>query len=462
MKQKLRTKLTFSFALVVLLTITLISLLSNHFVSQQFEGYMLKQQEQKVNGLATILSHQYDSVLESWNADSVYTIGMYALNEGYIIKVYDSKNSIIWDAQAHDMSFCAEMMEDIANRMQQYNPQANGEFTSTILHLTHEDEIIGYVNILYYGPFFLSENDFSFLNALNNVLIGTGIFSLFAAITLGIFMANRLSGPIRKTVEATKNIVDGEYGVLINEKTEIEEIDLLIKSVNQLAVSLDQQQNLRKQLTDDVSHELRTPITILQTHLEAMIEGLWQPSQERLQGCHDEVTRIGKLVNDLEKLASTKYDNLKLNKTEINLLEIIENVLKGFEVELINKDLHISIDGFCSPIYASQDKINQVFLNLVSNSIKYSNIGGNINIKFEENDEIVSFKIQDDGIGIPESELPYIFERFYRADKSRNRMTGGSGLGLAIVKSIVEAHGGKVMVESKLNQGSIFEVILPK
>lgn len=462
MKQKLRTKLTLSFALVVLLTIALISLLSNHLVSQQFEDYMLRQQEQKVNGLATILSHQYDSVLENWNADSVYTIGMYALNEGYIIKVYDSKNRIIWDAQAHDMSFCAEMMEDIANRMQQYNPQVNGEFTSTILHLTHEDEIIGYVNILYYGPFFLSENDFSFLNALNNALIGTGIFSLIASVTIGIFIAKRLSIPLHKTVEATKNIADGNYKILIHEKTKIEEIELLITSVNQLATSLERQQILRKQLTYDVSHELRTPITIVQTHLEAMIEGLWEPSQERLQDCHDEITRIGKLVSDLENLAKTDHENLKLNKSEINLMEMTRSIVKGFEVELANKDLNVTLEGRCSSIQADKDKINQVVLNLMTNAIKYSKTGGNINIIFEENDEIVSFRIQDDGIGIPEDELPYIFERFYRADKSRNRMTGGSGLGLAIVKSIVEAHGGKVMVESKLNKGSMFEVILPK
>lgn len=462
MKQKLRTKLAFSFALVVLLTIALISLLSNHFVGRQFEEYMLRQQEQKATGLATILSHQYDRAQEIWNVDSVYTIGMYALNEGYIIKVYDSQNGIIWDAQAHDMSFCAEMMEDIANRMQQYKPQNDGEFTSMILHLTHEEEIIGHVNILYYGPFFLSENDFSFLNALNNVLIGTGIFSLFAAITLGIFMANRLSGPIRKTVQATKSIVDGNYEVLINEKTETEEIDLLINSVNQLSMSLNQQQKLRRQLSDDVSHELRTPITILQTHLEAMIEGMWEPSKDRLQGCHDEVTRIGKMVKDLENLASTNYDNLKLNITEVNLSEIIENVLKGFEVEITKKDLQIAIAGYCESIHANKDKISQVFINLISNAIKYSKSGGNISISIEEKEKIISIKIHDDGIGIPESELPYIFERFYRADKSRNRMTGGTGLGLAIVKSIVEAHGGKINVESKLNQGSIFEVILPK
>lgn len=462
MNQKLRTKLSLSFVLVVLLTIALISLLSNYFVGRQFEDYMVRHQEHRAHGIATILSQQYDQMQKSWNINSVYTIGMYALNEGYIIKVYDAHNKIIWDAQAHDMSFCADMMEDIADRMKLYNPQINGQFTSKILHLTNEDEIIGYVNILYYGPFFLSENDFDFLNAMNNILMGTGIFSLFASVTLGIFMANRLSVPLHKTVEATKNIADGNYKILIHEKTKIEEIELLITSVNQLAISLDRQQILRKQLTDDVSHELRTPITILQTHLEAMIEGVWEPSQERLQDCHDEITRIGKLVSDLENLAKTDHENLKLNKTEINLMEMTRSVLKGFEVELANKDLHVTSIGHCSPIQADRDKINQVIINLMTNALKYSKTGGKINIILDEDNETVSLKIQDDGIGIPEAELPYIFERFYRADKSRNRMTGGSGLGLAIVKSIVDAHGGKVRAESKLNLGTMFEVSLPK
>ena len=174
------------------------------------------------------------------------------------------------------------------------------------------------------------------------------------------------------------------------------------------------------------------------------------------------MTRISRLVRDLENLAKVEGGNSKLDKSLINLMELSNNAVLNFETELKNKDLKTSLEGSDSRIFADKDRINQVLMNLMSNAVKYTSEGGSINIRIKESDDFVILDFEDNGIGIPEEELPLIFERFYRADKSRNRMTGGSGIGLTIVRSIVAAHGGTVEVKSRLNSGTCFTLTFPK
>ena len=151
-----------------------------------------------------------------------------------------------------------------------------------------------------------------------------------------------------------------------------------------------------------------------------------------------------------------------MNKTQINPTELSEKAVGNFGVDINKKMLNVLISGDSSAIYADQNRISQVLINLVSNAVKYTPENGTIKIHISEDKQFVQVSVSDNGIGIPKDELQYVFERFYRADKSRNRMTGGSGIGLAIVKSIVTAHGGMVEAESQLNEGSCFTIILPK
>lgn len=458
----LKTKLSFVICTIVLITVSLISFLTNVFIQKQFNNYILKQQELKKREIVNSLSQQYNKFTNTWDIDFIHTIGMSALYDGYIVKVYDIKNNSVWDAQKHDMTLCAQIMESISERMEEKYPNIHGQFTSKVYHLTTSDETIGSVSIGFFSPYFLSENDFEFLNALNIALISIGVFSLLLSVLIGVMFAGKLSKPILKTVVATKKIASGSYDIRIDEKATTKELDMLISSINHLASSLEHQNKIRKQLTEDVSHELRTPIAVLQSYIEAMIEGVWELTPERLESCNDEIKRLSSLISDLEKLHKVDSDNLRLSKSEINLTEIIYKAVKSFEVKIKENDLNISVSGSCNKLIADENRINQVVINLLSNAIKYTNSGGDIYIKIFETSNEAGFSVTDNGIGIPENELPFIFERFYRADKSRNRKTGGLGLGLAIVKSIVDAHGGKISVESKINKGTRIEVLLPK
>lgn len=462
MKYNLKAKLSFTIAVVVLLTVASISILANFFIGNQFRDYIKDQQEKTTLEIVRNISKQYDDNLKSWDVDFVHTIGMNALNDGYIVKVYNLQNEIVWDAEACDMSLCEEVIDEISHRMLLEYPDMKGEYKTEKFSALQGNQLVGNITISYFGPYFLSEADFQFLDSLNKILIGIGIFSLFLAVIAGIIFANRLSRPILETIGAAKQISDGNYEVRIGEKTNTKEINDLIDSVNQLAGTLESQEMLRRRLTADMAHELRTPLTSVQTHLEAMIEGVWEPTKDRLQSCYDEMTRITKLVGDMESLAKLENDIIKLDKSAVNLFELSKKTIGNFEPEIAAKNQQVTLTGACSDILADQDRINQVLINLLSNGIKYTPIGGKIWISLDETDNSVEISVKDTGTGIAENEIPFIFERFYRGDKSRNRMTGGTGIGLAIVKSIIIAHEGNITVESKLGEGSNFTITLPK
>lgn len=462
MKKSLRTRLSAAIITIVLLTTAIISFLSNHFINRQFTDYIIKQQQLKTQIIRSSLSQQYTHFSNSWNLDYIHAIGMLSLYEGYIIKIYDQDKNVLWDTQAHDMKLCNEIMSDVSERMRISYPRLDGEFTSMDYRLMQNGEVIGSVSISSFGPFFLNENDFRFLRSLNVILMSVGFTSLAVSLLVGSIMAKRISQPILETVNVTKQIADGRYDVRLEENSNTVEIDMLVNSVNNMAVSLDNMEKLRKQLTEDVAHELRTPIAILQSYLEAMMEGIWDANPQRLQSCYEEVIRIGKLVGDMEKLALLEGENLRLNKQRIDLYSTIEKTVVSLEAELRNKKLNVDIRGGHIEILADYDRIRQVLINLISNSIKYSDEGGDIIFELFEKSDIAGFTIEDKGIGISEEDLPFIFERFYRADKSRNRATGGSGIGLTIVKSIIQAHGGQITAESVPGEGSKFTVTLPK
>jgi two-component system, OmpR family, sensor histidine kinase BaeS len=462
LKQSLKAQLSTTILVIVLLTIVVVSFLANIFINRQFTSYVSKQQDLETQIITSTLSQQYTEFTDQWNTDFVHAAGMYALYEGYIVKVYDQEGKIIWDAQAHDMELCHQIMDEISNRMKIEYPGLSGEFSATDYPLVKNDKIIGRVSVSTFGPFFLNENDFQFIHSLNRILISVGMIALVVSVLVGHLLAWRISRPILKTVEITKQIADGNYGVRIVEESNTKELGLLEGSINHLAGSLETMEKLRKQLTEDVAHELRTPITILGSYLEAMTEGIWEATPERLESCSEEVERIGKLVGDLERLARIEGENLKLQKQRVDLYALIDKTIQSFKMELENKNLEIMLQGEHYELLADPDRLKQVIVNLLSNAIKYSKEGARVQFNTFETRDIVGFRVQDTGIGIPQQELPYIFERFYRADKSRNRATGGTGIGLTIVKAIIEAHGGRVSVQSVLNEGTEFTVILPK
>ncbi len=461
MKYGLRTKLSISYIFVALVCVALITLFSNALLEKQFKEYTIKNQDSKDKAIVSQITQQY-MINEKWQSNVIESIGVNALESGMIVKVTDKSGSIVWDAMKYNNGYCEQMISHISRNMADRYPELKGGYVSVEFPVKNAFEEVGKVQISYYGPYFYNDNDLAFINTLNKLLLGAGILSMAFALITGIIMAKRLSLPISRVIRTAGMISKGYYSDRIAGTSNTKEIMQLTSTINDLADTLQNQEVLRKRLTADVAHELRTPLAALQGHLEAMIDGIWKADLERLKSCHDEVIRINRMVGDLERLARFEGENLNLDKSEFDITDRIRSIIKSSEIEFITKDITVDLYGEAQKINADSDKISQVIVNLLSNALKYTPAGGKTEVNVSGSEHNVDIVISDNGMGIPSEDLPYIFERFYRADKSRNRSTGGAGIGLTISKAIVDAHKGNISVKSELNKGTVFTVSLPR
>lgn len=451
---KLRTKLTAAFAVTAILCVILIGVLSNLQLEYHFKEYVKQNQNQKNYEIIQLMASVHDKET-GWNVQTIESIGIFAFKQGLLIQVFDEKNQLIWDAYNN------ENIQSASQNMGDYN-SADAPHISQTFPMIKNGEKLGSVTIAYDEPLSYNQLDLHFIRTLNQIFIVVGLLSSILAILFGAYMSKRISLPITKVIQTAQSIAKGTYNDRVHEESNTIEIKQLTETVNQLALTLEKQENLRKRLTGDVAHELRTPLTTIQSHLEAMIDGVWEPSLERLTSCHEEITRITRLVSDLEKLAHFESENMMLHKEALNLEELLHQLTMTFESAFSQKKINAQILCDHSSLWGDKDKISQVVINVLSNAVKFTPEGGTITLKGQQLPGGVELVISDTGVGISETDLPLIFERFYRADVSRNRMTGGSGIGLSLVKTIVEAHGGTVEVMSQVNRGTTFKFYFPK
>jgi signal transduction histidine kinase len=233
--------------------------------------------------------------------------------------------------------------------------------------------------------------------------------------------------------------------------------------VNELARTLQGQKLLRKRLTADMAHELRTPLATLQSHLEALMDGVWEPDQPRLAGLHDETLRMSRLVSDMEDLARYESGALALARAETDVGELVWRILRNHQPQFDRKGVRLALAVADGPASASldADRASQAVINLLSNALKFTPEGGTVEVRVAATESGVEIRVRDTGIGIAAPDLPLVFERLYRADSSRSRSTGGSGIGLSIARAIVEAHGGTISATSEPGKGSEFRLLFP-
>lgn len=461
-KSKLSTKLSVGFAFIAFVTVILITLSANILINKQFEEYVAEKQKNFSDEMPLSIEPQYNSETKEWNIDYIHGFGMYALNNGYIIKLYDNNKEIIWDASNHDMTLCHKTMQNISSRMKESRPSLDGEFSTHNYELWQNGELVGYLDVSYYGPYYFNDNDFHFLKVLNAIIAVVGVIAVIGAVFAGIIFAKKISVPVVSVTNITKEISNGNYNKKIDTNEDTTEIAQLVQAVNHMSYMLNEQENIRKRLTSDVAHELRTPVANVSANIEAMVEGALEPDNARLESCYNELLRITDIISDLEKLRQIENEKLVLERTSVDVKELCESVIQAFKAQLESKQISCTVNADHVSLMADRNRLYQVMANLISNAIKYTQNGGCINVDVVDNKDFVAISVKDNGIGINESDLPFIFERFYRTDKSRNRTTGGAGIGLAIVKAIVLAHGGEVSVESKESVGSTFKVVLPQ
>ena len=332
------------------------------------------------------------------------------------------------------------------------------------INLTVENKFLYHYNTITNGEVLNGINQIrdAYLRDINNVIIGISLIMIIVVISISIFLSQQISKPIIVVSKMTDSIKKGGYDQTLEYESSIVEIDNLINSINNLSKELYNMENMRKRLTSDISHELRTPLTSIQTHLEAMIDGIWEPSEQRLISVNEEVIRISHLVNQLKNLAKFDSEESKLDISEVDLKQLVRNIIYNNESYALEKNININSSLEDIRAFIDKEKISQVIINLISNAIRYTNDNGEIFIKLYKVEDFIKISVKDNGIGIPKESVDYIFERFYRVDKSRCRNTGGTGVGLTICKSIIDLHGGNIEVKSELNIGSEFIITIPK
>lgn len=448
-------------SIVIIIIVTLLTVvISKFYFDKKFGDYIMIKNQNTVQNILMELSEQYSD--NEWNYKNIEKITYNSLDKGIIVALYDKEDKEIMNIEKNSKDKCNRIMNFIKSSMEGKYGSTTSQFEPVYYPLIKNGEKIGEVRVKFYGPIFYMQNELVFLDIVNKIILGIGVLLILASTIMGFIISRSITRPINKLMTKAKYISKGEYDKKIEINTDILEINDLINSINNLSQSIKEQENIRKRLTGDISHELKTPLTNIQSHLEAMIDGIWEPTEERLLSVKEEAERLSSLVSDMQKLNKYDESSIKLKKDNVNISDIICFVIFQFSNLAKSKNIKIEYEKKNINLYCDKDKITQALVNILSNAIRYSNEGSTIFIEEKLKDNKVIISIEDQGIGISEEDLKYVFERFYRADKSRTRATGGTGIGLTIVKSIVSSHGGEVKLESKLGEGSKFTIILPK
>ena len=460
MRHRLRTKMSLSYVLVTVVCVAIVILLSNALLETQFRSYVKAQQQREAKGTVTQISERYKAV-DGWDAAYIENLGMNALENGMILKVIDAGGTVVWDAATHNNGLCQQMLTNMSFNMKSRYGGWQGGYQETQYDVNVDGSQVGTVSVGYYGPFYYTDNDLYFINSINNLIIWAGVVSVILALGLGVIMSRQISRPISRVIDKAQMIAHGLYGSKIAERSNTAEIRSLVDTVNNLAETLQAQQQQSRQTSMDIAHELRTPLTTVQGNLEAVMDGVMVLDENRVKVLHGQILRINRLVNDLAELARYESRNVILDKTRVDLSALIEDVILHVQNDFNKEEKMLSYEGRTCEITADKDKLNQVMLNLLSNALKFTRPGDSVTVTLKPHKHNAEIIVSDTGIGIPGEDLPHIFDRFYRSEKSRSRKTGGAGIGLTIVKSIVEAHGGAIEAASLPGEGTVFKFTIP-
>lgn len=301
-----------------------------------------------------------------------------------------------------------------------------------------------------------------------------GCIALLLGILMASYFARAVVKPLKEMEKATSAMAKGEYNVRIATKGQ-DEVGRLGESINSLARDLgnymeeiEKTEKLRRDFIANVSHELRTPLTIMRGYTEGILDGTIEKTEQKtryIAVIRDETVRLERLVKNLLHLGRLQNETTAFAMEPLPLADITDGVIQMIRSSADKKNItiHWTRDGDLPPICGSGDHITQLVLILLDNALKYTTVGGQIHVELscDANKKTVALQIQDTGIGIPAADLPYIWERFYKVDKSHSRLESGSGLGLAIAAQIIDRHGAMRIVSSIIDQGTTFVINFP-
>lgn len=327
-------------------------------------------------------------------------------------------------------------------------------------------QTVGYL-LIEGGMNFSRADESRLVQRLNRVAVIAAAVAGGIGLLVAILLSYSLGRPIRQLTQAASRIRAGNLSKRVEVRSR-DEIGILAETFNQMADALEKAEQTRRNMTADIAHELRNPLAVQRAHLEALMDGIYPLSLENLQTVLEQNHLLTRLVEDLRTLALADSGQLTLERSPLDIAELIRRVCDHFGAQAAERQIEIVLPQRSSnhtpPLQVLGDpiRLEQILVNLLSNALRYTPAEGRIEIGLEESQDRVKIMVKDSGPGIPEADLPYIFERFYRADPSRSRSEGGSGLGLAIARNLALAHGGHLEAANSPQGGAIFTLTLPK
>ncbi|MBQ5857782.1 MAG: HAMP domain-containing protein [Peptococcaceae bacterium] len=440
---RLTSKISLILVVMVLVTGCLIGVLCIENINDALDEYLYETHEVMLNDWARTFVAYYTYNGNNW--DGVENLGHVAelKQSGVVLSNLNGRVLYHYD----DAYIGRQVPQEIYSR-------------GYILRV--DNQVIGilYPAALFSDTFMQLEQNFV-KSTMVAVVKGAFFTSLFAII-IGMALSIHIVHPVRELTRAAKRMAKGNF----EEPLPIystDEIGDLSRSFNTMAQEIEHGIEMREQMMADTSHELRTPLTVLASKLEFSLEQNKPLETEEIVVLYDEVIRLKGLVNELQDLSKLEAGHAVLDKTLIKFADYFEDfaVLLDAEAESRNMTLEVNLKEAPEYCYADPKRLKQIVLNLVNNAFRYTPEGGTVTIVAKEQNGDFLFSVQDTGMGIAPEDVNKIFDRFYRTDRSRDRESGGSGLGLAITKALVDAHGGWIKVDSQLNAGTTFTIMLP-
>ncbi len=438
--------------LLLLLVVCLIAISTafavREFMISDFREYLEGEKEDRAYQITAALEGSFDEH-SGWDREAIVENAVWALMLGFDIELYDEKGAPVMDTDQAVESVSPLVRKRIEGILEERSVSGASDYIPYSLFLAGRE--IGQVKLRFLNP----HKEKVFVRRSDRFLVLSILVLGGFAIVVSILFSKRMTDPIRGLTKAAVDLGEGNLKRRV-EFSNGDEIGRLSAAFNRMAQALETHESLRRKLTANVAHELRTPLGAMRGELEAMIDGYIPAEKENLQSLYAEIGRLRKLLDGIEELSRAEASSLNLDRQSFELGPFLGNIIDRLAATAEEK--RISLVLSCDEglvILADPDRLSQIVINLVSNAIKACGPGGRVAIAAERRGDGVRISVADNGSGIKEEDLPFIFERF-------NKISGnGLGLGLTIVKELVEAHGGKVTVSSEYGKGSEFVVLIP-
>lgn len=447
MRCSLRCKFLLLFILISAIALSSAFVLRG-LIMRDFAKYLDGESQDRIQRVVSLLEGGYEQNV-GWQPDRLATDLAWALQMGIEVSLFDSAGRSLIDSEKAVLSLSPLMRKRVLDATG-YDPQTlKGTPVPYPLYLRGEE--IGYLE----ARILDQVKEEYFVRSSNRVLLVSVTVLGLVSIIAGIIASRRLTRPILELLDASGDIADGNLSRRVQSSGH-DEIGRLSKSFNSMAHNLEAQEKLRRNLLSNAAHELRTPLAIISGELEGMLDGVLPTNRSALQSMHDEARHLIAILDGVDELSRAEASALNLHKERFSLRPYLSSITGRFERLFADKHAVLLLD--CPEnlhVTADLDRLSQILINLISNSFKAVASGGRVAIIASSDHDRFCIEITDNGCGIPEEDLPYIFERFYKGK------SGGLGLGLAIVQELVAAHGGTVSVRSSTGSGTSFLVMLP-